>query len=222
MLEKKAGNNLTPELKHAPEMPLYSVKDAVNVMMEQLITLKTDDHVSLETFAQYGNHRMDLTVPSGNQDLADMLRGISENLYLYQAAHDTSVTNIGAGMDKAINELSSNRARNSATKYIVLLTDGKPNVNSSNSYVGDNSSQAIGWALDRAETAQEMGMSVFTIGVGGDVNEEMLVDMASKPDMYYYADNNPDPDNGGVPLYVNQLKDIFRTIAGRTPVQLIQ
>jgi len=222
LLEKKAGNNKTPELKHAPEMPLYSVKDAVDVMMEQLITLKTDDHVSLETFAQYGNHRMDLTVPSGNENLADLLRGISEGLYLYQAAHDTSVTNIGAGMDKAINELSSNRARNSATKYIVLLTDGKPNVNSSNSYVGNNSSQAIGWALDRAETAQEMGMTVFTIGVGGDVNEDMLIDMATKPDMYYYADNNPDPDNGGVPLYVNQLKDIFRTIAGRTPVQLIQ
>ncbi len=222
LLEKRAGNNKTPELKHAPEMPLYSVKDAVDVMMEQLITLKTDDHVSLETFAQYGNHRMDLTVPSSNDQLADMLRGISEGLYLYQAAHDTAVTNIGAGVDKAINELSSERARTAATKYIVLLTDGKPNVNSSNQHVGNNNSQAIGWAMDRAETAQEMGMTVFTIGVGGDVNEQMLIDMASGPDKYYYADNNPDPDNGGVPLYVNELKNIFRTIAGRTPVQLIQ
>jgi len=222
LLEKRAGNNKTPELKHAPEMPLYSVKDAVNVMMEQLITLKTDDHVSLETFAQYGNHRMDLTVPSSNDQLADMLRDISEGLYLYQAAHDTAVTNIGAGVDKAIDELSSERARTAATKYIVLLTDGKPNVNSSNKHVGNNNSQAIGWALDRAEAAQEMGMTVFTIGVGGDVNEQMLIDMASGEDKYYYADNNPDPDNGGVPLYVNELKEIFRTIAGRTPVQLIQ
>ena len=222
LLEKKAGNNKTPELVNAPEMPLYSVKDAVSVMIDEIIRLKTDDHVSLETFAQYGNHRMDLTVPSGNQSLADMLRGISEGLYQYQAAHSSSVTNIGAGMDRAINELSSARSRTAASKYVVLLTDGKPNVNSSNKHVGNNNAQAVGWAMDRAEAAQNMGMTVFTIGVGGDVNEEMLIDMASHPDKYYYADNNPDPDNGGVPLYVNQLREIFQTIAGRTPVQLIQ
>ena len=54
------------------------------------------------------------------------------------------------------------------------------------------------------------------------MNEPMLIEMASSPDKYYYADNNPDPDNEGAPIYVNQLKEIFRTIAGRTPVQLIQ
>ena len=222
LLEKKPGKNATPELQAAPEEPLFSVKNAVQAMIDEIITMGTNDHVSLETFAQYGNHRMDLTIPASDGELPMLLQGISESLMGYQAAYETSVTNIGGGMDKALGELNSERVRGSASRYIVILTDGKPNVNSSNSYVGDNNAQAIGWALDRAETAKDQHITVFTVGVGGDVNEQMLTDMASGADKYYYADNNPDPNNGGAPLYVNQLQEIFRSIAGRTPVQLIQ
>jgi len=222
LLEKKPGKHATPELQAAPEEPLFSVKNAVGAMIDEIIRMGTDDHVSLETFAQYGNHRMDLTVPATRSELPVLLAEISENLMGYQAAYETSVTNIGAGMDKALSELNSERARGKASRYIVILTDGKPNVNSSNSYVGNNNSQAIGWALDRAEAAREQHITVFTIGVGGDVNEQMLIDMATSEDKYYYADNNPDPNNDGAPLYVNQLQEIFRSIAGRTPVQLIQ
>ena len=222
LLEKEPGKYSTPELQAAPEEPLFSVKNAVGAMIDEIISMGTDDHVSLETFAQYGNHRMDLTVPATRSELPAMLAQISENLMGYQAAYETSVTNIGGGMDKALNELNSERARGKASRYIVILTDGKPNVNSSNSYVGDNNSQAIGWALNRAEAAREQAITVFTVGVGGDVNEQMLKDMATSEDKYYYADNNPDPNNDGAPLYVNQLQEIFRSIAGRTPVQLIQ
>ncbi len=222
LLERLANKNDCPELQDTPEEPLFSTKNAVQVMIDEIIALQTQDHVSLETFGQYGIHRIDLTSPDGGESLATLLQTIPQTLYGFQAGHDTSITNIGGGMEKAIEELTSVRARAAASKVIVLLTDGKPNVNSSNQSVGNNHPSALGWAQDQADEAQELNMTVFTVGVGGDVDEDLLTDMASKPENYYYADNAPDPDNGGQPFYVSQLKQIFQTLGGKRPVRLIQ
>lgn len=222
LLEYQARNSKTPELAAAPENPLYSVKDSVQVMINEIVNLDTQDHVSLESFAQFGTHRMDLTVPGMNEDLATMLQEIPNALYGLQAGHDSSVTNIGAGLAQAIQELTGTRARSSASKVVILLTDGKPNVNESNTYVGNNHPDAIAWALDRAQEAKDTNMTIYTIGVGGDVNEDMLIDIASAPENYYFADNAPDPTNGGLPFYVNELKQIFQTLGGKRPVRLIQ
>lgn len=222
LLEYQARNSKTPELAGAPENPLYSVKDSVQVMIDEIINLDTQDHVSLESFAQYGTHRKDLTVPGVNEDLATVLQEIPDALYGLQAGHDSSITNIGAGLQQAIYELTGARARSAASKVVILLTDGKPNVNESNTYVGNNHPDAIGWALDRAQEAKDTNMTIYTIGVGGDVNEEMLIDIASEPENYYFADNAPDVTNGGQPLYVEQLKQIFQTLGGKRPVRLIQ
>ncbi len=222
LLERRASNDATPELVDAPEEPLFSVKNAVQTLVDELVALDSNDHLSLETFAQYGQHRMDLTVPEPGEDLAVLLQGIADNARTYQASHDTAYTNIGAGMHKAIQELESERGRGAANKVIILLTDGKPNVSSSNGYVGNNHSSAISWCMDRSDYAKEHGMTVFTIGVGGDVDHDLLTDMASGESFYYFADNAPDPDNDGLPLYVNQLKEIFKQIGGRRPIRLIQ
>jgi hypothetical protein len=102
------------------------------------------------------------------------------------------------------------------------LTDGKPNVNEYNQSVGNNHPSALSWAEDRAADAKDMNMTVFTVGVGGDVDEDLLTTMASSAENYFYADNAPDPDNGGNPLYIAQLKEIFETLGGKRPVRLIQ
>lgn len=222
LLERLANKNDCPELQNTPEEPLNSAKTAVQVMIDEIVALETQDHVSLETFGQYGIHRVDLTEPKGNESLAELLQTIPDTMYGFQAGHDTSITNIGGGMDKAIDELTSQRARSAASKVIVLLTDGKPNVDQYNRSVGNNAPSALGWAQDRADAAKEQHMSIFTVGVGGDVDEDLLTEMASSPDNYYYADNSPDPDNGGQPYYVKQLKDIFKTLGGKRPVRLIQ
>jgi len=222
LLESKAQHDKTPELADAPENPLYSVKDSVQVMINEIINLDTQDHVSLESFAQYGTHRVDLSVPGSGEDLATVLQEIPDALFGLQAGHDTPITNIGAGMQEALEELTSERARSAASKVVILLTDGKPNVNEYNTYVGNNHPDAIAWALDRAQEAKDQNMTVYTIGVGGDLNEDMLIDMASQPENYYFADNAPDASNGGLPIYVNELKQIFETLGGKRPVRLIQ
>lgn len=222
LLERRPSHSQTPELADTPEEPLFSVKNAVQVLVDDLIAGETQDQLSLETFAQYGNHRMDLVTANPTQTLAEAFQSIADALFKFQPGHDTSITNIGGGMDMAINELNSERARSAARKYIILLTDGKPNVNRYNQSVGNNHPDAIGWAIDRADAAKEENITVFTVGVGGDVDEDLLSGMASGTDKYFFADNQPDPDNGGQPMYVRQLRQIFSDIGAKRPVRLIQ
>ncbi len=221
LLEWKPRKSQTEDLYLTPEEPLYSVKGAVQTMIDEIIFLDTQDHVSLETFGQYGRHRLNLSDPTGSS-LAVVLQEVPDDLNTYQAGHDYVYTNIGSGIDEGIDELTSVRARTAAAKVVILLTDGKPNVNQYNSTVGNNHPQAIGWATDRADAAKAAGMTVYTIGVGGDVDEALLGDLASSSEHYFFADNAPDPSNNGEPLYVNQLKEIFQTLGGKRPVRLIQ
>jgi len=223
LLEYKPRHSQTEDLYLTPEEPLYSVKGAVQAMMDELIYLETDDHVSLETFGQFGNHRLDLSDPEGSTQ-AEVLQAVPDELNNYQAGHDEVYTNIGAGVNEAIEELTSERARpgTAAAKVVILLTDGKPNVNESDATVGNNHPEAIAWATDRADAAKDLGMTVYTIGVGGDVDEDLLQDLASSPYHYFFADNAPDPENNGEPLYVNQLSQIFEILGGKRPVRLIQ
>jgi hypothetical protein len=222
LLENRGLHSQTPELAATPEEPLGSVKNAVQAMIDTIVELDTQDHVSLEIFAQYGGHAHDLTVPPSPEELAAALQEIPAALNGYQASHETSVTNIGAGFQEAMTELTSTRARTSAAKVVILLTDGKPNVNSSNTYVGDNNAQAIGWAEDSASELREMGATIYTIGVGGDVNAQLCLDLAGASERYFFADNTPDPEHNGQPMYVTQLQQIFETLGGKRPVRLIR
>lgn len=222
LLEKRGNHGSTPELAEAPEEPLHSVKDAVQAMIDVIVGLETQDHLSLEAFGQYGYHCHNLTVPDSPDDLAAALQEIPDTLNGYQAGHFTAYTNIGAGFAKATAELTSERARSSAAKVVILLTDGKPNINQWNYYVGNNHADAVGWAEDAAEEAKEIGATIYTIGVGGDVNAELCEGLATSPDHYFFADNTPDLQNGGQPMYVTQLQEIFQTLGGRRPVRLIQ
>jgi len=224
LLESRAGRANTPQLAAAPEMPLQAVKDAVQSMIDVLVDLDTADQVALEHFAQHGYHIHNLAGPAPAAPAAtraDGLQAIPDACNRRQAGHTSSVTNIGAGMDQAIAELTSPRARAEAAKVIILLTDGKPNCNADNAYVGDNHPEALDYALRRASHAKEQGMTVYTIGVGSDVNPELLTAMASQPDFYFFADSAPDPANGNLPKYVTQLEDIFENLGARRPVRLI-
>lgn len=222
LLEQRNRHDRTPELANTPEEPLRSVKNSVQAMIDEIVFLRTQDHVSLETFGQFGIHRENLTTPHNGLSIAEALQTIPDSMFTFQAGHDTVYTNIGAGVHAGIEELTSNRARPSASKVIIMLTDGTPNVNAHNATIGNNHPEAIEWAMDRANAAKELGMTVYSVGVGADVNEALCIDMASSPDHYFFADNAPDPDNNGAPRYVNALREIFKTLGGRRPVRLIQ
>jgi hypothetical protein len=215
LLEKRASNSATPQFASAPELPMTSVKDAVQTLVNTIVDLETQDHCSLEVFAATGHHEVNLSVPTAGQPLADALQAVPDTLYQRQAGYYDSTTCIGCGLERAYDELTSSRARVAAAKVIILLSDGKPNV-------GDGDTSPEEYAVNLAHTAADAGMTIYTVGVGGDANDGFLEQIAEiGHGEYFFADNAPDPDTG-VPQYVDKLQKIFKELGGKRPVRLIQ
>lgn len=215
LLERQAKHSKCPELADAPEMPLHSVKDAVQALVDTIVELETQDFCSLEVFATSSRHEVNLVGPLGDVSAEDALQVIPDTLYERQAGHYDNTTCIGCGVNEGITELTSDRGRDSSAKVIIMLTDGKPNVAPS----GWNPES---YCIDRATAAAEDGITLYTIGVGADVQADLLQQMADIGNgQYFFADATPDPVTG-VPLYVEQLREIFETLGGKRPVRLIQ
>ncbi|MFO0972673.1 MAG: vWA domain-containing protein [Phycisphaerae bacterium] len=215
LLEKQASHSKCPELAAAPEEPIGSAKHAVQAMIDLIVSLDTQDHCSLEVFATTGRHEVNLTVPSGGQSLATLLHNIPATLYQRQAGHYDSTTNIGAGFQMAYNELTSSRVRPAASKVCILLTDGKPNVSDSGHLSPSD------YAVDRAQAVANQNVTIYTIGLGADVDPQLLGHIAEiGKGEYFYADSAPDAT--GQPAYVTQLQTIFQQLGGKRPVRLIK
>lgn len=82
-------------------------------------------------------------------------------------------TNIGLAVREARAELAGPRGRSGVDKAIVLLTDGLP--------------QQPSLALDEARLARDGGIAVYAIGLGGDLDPGLLVQMAGGEDRYFGA-----------------------------------
>ncbi len=93
-------------------------------------------------------------------------------------------TNIGDGIAFANNELTSVRANPSAAKIEILLTDGLANKPNGPGY-GEWPADVV-YAKAKADEAALLGIRIFTIGLGSNVNTSMLQYIASTTDAQYY------------------------------------
>lgn len=205
LLESVCKYSDTNNLWQTPEQPLQAVKDAVKTMMDVVEALNSLDHVSLEIFASTASHEVNLT---------DNLHAVSNRLYAMQAGHYDRNTNIGGGIAQARNELNSSRGRAAATKIIVLMSDGKPNVDENGNYSGSNAGSL--YALAQAEAAADEKMIIYTVSVGKDVDRDLMMEIAALGrGEEFFASGTPEE-------YTEQLEDIFRTLGGKRPVVLIE
>ncbi len=95
-------------------------------------------------------------------------------------------TNIAAALRRSIDELATQRHNLEARPIIVLLTDGIPNRPSDPSKKGDEI-YAGNLAQQIAKEAKDKNVSVYTIGLGSDLNAELLRNIATTPEQYYEA-----------------------------------
>lgn len=86
-------------------------------------------------------------------------------------------TRIDLGLQEALAELESHRRIAGNTPVIVLLTDGIQTGGS-------------GAELETAREARDAGVRLYTIGLGDDAHEPMLIEMASNRSCYYFAPNS--------------------------------
>jgi Ca-activated chloride channel family protein len=102
-------------------------------------------------------------------------------------------TRIDLGIEAARHELASPRRRVDNKPVMIVLTDGRANP------VGPEVAEA------EAATAKAAGVTVFTIGLGQDLDVEALARMASRMEYFYQA---PDAE---------ALAGIYRGIAVSIP-----
>jgi Mg-chelatase subunit ChlD len=77
------------------------------------------------------------------------------------------------GVQAARMELASARHRAGSVPAMVVLTDGRANP------------EGPEWAVAEARMAKDVGITVFTIGLGTDLDSAALEQMASRPDYFY-------------------------------------
>ncbi len=168
------------DFRHSPVEPMQSVKDGLQAMVD---LTRSFDQMSLEVFATTARHEIDLT---------DDRQSVPDRLYLMQPKYYDSSTNIGGGLQEALNELSSIRARDNARPMIVLMSDGVSNA-------GPN-------AITVAQQAVDAGIPVYTISVGTEADRSVMQEIAEMTGgQEFYA-------HGTGAQYTEQLRSIFRTI----------
>lgn len=125
--------------------------------------MTTKDQVGYVTFS---------TSASTNRHLSTMIG--SNKSSMYNSINGTSAsggTNISSGINAAVAELCSSRARPESNKVIVILTDGY--------------SQYPEYDKISADAARDRGIKIFTIGMGM-ADEDTLIEIASKTGGRYY------------------------------------
>lgn len=103
---------------------------------------------------------------------ASLVQGLTEDKNLLKSAVDridsSGGTNIGAGVSVALNELQ-NKGRKTSNKVIILLTDGEGSYHSS-----------------YTTRAKDLGVKIFTIGLGTNIDEGLLKEIAKGTEGDYY------------------------------------
>lgn len=135
---------------------------------------------------------------SSSATLDKMLAGMTEsNKQSLENAIDAlnpdGATCIECGLDTAADELTSSRAREDATKVIILLTDGRSN---------------SGDSVDGAVYCRDRNITVYTIGFGSDVDSTELTNIALLTyGQYYYA-----PDEETLNEIFNSLGRVITSV----------
>ena len=157
-----------------PHNKIYYAKEAGCLFIDKLNV--TTDRVGLVSFSTTTNIDADLTYDY------DFIKLKINNLA------PSGWTNIGGGIEDANSEFETNgRSGDNATWVMILLSDGKANRPNDEEYARE-------YALNQSQISQNMGVWVYTIGLGGrdDIDEELLKEV--KTNGYYYAPSAQDLD----------------------------
>ncbi|MEK7461933.1 MAG: vWA domain-containing protein, partial [Patescibacteria group bacterium] len=163
-----------------PPQPLTDVKSAARYFTDQL---EGNTLYSLISFANEATNPIDATLDAGLETIKKAINNIA-----IAAVGGVQNTNIGTGILAARDELNSARHRKDANKAVVLLTDGVPNLPIKTGV--QNYPET--YALEAANLARQDGISIYTIGLGKDINTNLLRTLATTTTEAYFAPSADD------------------------------
>jgi Mg-chelatase subunit ChlD len=181
-------------LSKNPPQPLTDVKGAAAFFVKQLSDL---DQASVVSFANEASNPIDIFLTNRFETVAKTI----ENIFI--RTESLQNTNISDGLQRAYEELVSPRYRDGANRVAVLLTDG---VATHPVKQGDQTyPEKV--AVEVAKKMKSSGISIYTIGLGKDVNREFLMSVASRPEDAFFAPST------------KELESIYKTIGTKICVK---
>ncbi|RJP40534.1 MAG: VWA domain-containing protein [Phycisphaerales bacterium] len=187
--------------RDTPLQPMQAIKDAIAFMAEMLWERQTADQMALMTYSNGGLHQIDLT--HSFLEVRDSLDSMIPS----------GATNMGEGLELAIEELQSPRHRPLMRKVIVLITDGIANVDRWGNYSTYGGRQ---YALEEAQEAADLEYQIITVSVGQGADQSIMEEIATigHGDHFHVE--------GSMEEYTADLINVFTQIGGRNVVDLIE
>jgi hypothetical protein len=206
-LENYPSSAQTPDLWKARAEPMAALKSSVDVFMDFISAVDTNDRVGLAVYnAPDGEGKLEIA-------LTDDYDPIVTSVDTKQAGHYHSYTNIGGGLHSARVHLDSN-SRPNATKMIVLMTDGVANWKGGQY----NEAAANQYVLDEAAICAQNGYPIMAISLGAGADTSI---MQSAADISGGRHFNV-PGGSSQEDYYQQLNDVFLEIARARPLQIVK
>jgi Mg-chelatase subunit ChlD len=201
-LAKRPLASDTPDLWMASAQPVTAVKDSVTLLLAYIQEVQSDDLVGLAVY----------THPDGGAKLeVELTRNmalVEQTSRQRQPGHYEHMTNIGAGLKVAREELIAH-SRRGAFKMIVLMTDGQANLPSDN---------ANDFLLEQAQLTADAKYPVVTISLGAGADQYIMQQVADVTGGVHFNV----PGGQSVDEYEEQLKEVFRQIASHRPLKLVE
>ncbi len=196
--DEKSRPDETPDLYKTRQQPIGALKDSVDLLVDYLRQVEANDKVGLSIYST--NARLE----SGLTEDLDLIKDTT----LRQQPN--GLTNISEGMQLARLELENN-ARVSASRMMVLMTDGRANRPFNESY-------ARQLCLQEAARANDAGIRIMTISLGLDADTSLMEQIADETGGVHFRV----PGGTSVSDLEDQLKEVFAEIAADRPIKLIQ
>jgi hypothetical protein len=200
LLQKRSYHRSTPALASTPEQPITALKDAVNIMMNYLENLDTEEYVSLSTYDDWARVELSLT---------SELSGIRTRMRRLQAGHYGRYTNIGLGIRRGRESLTSDDARPNAKKVMVVFTDGLANRPRPTAF-------ARRFAIQEARRAAELDIVIHTITFTSLADQDLMRQIADIGNGVHF--HVPSYD---VEQYRQDLTAVLLTISSMRPILLV-
>ena len=194
----------TADLWKTSEQPVTCLKDGVDLFIQHLIDLPSEDQVGLSIYTHTNSDGAIL-----EHGLIRDYAAIKNTTRHRQAGHYTGGTNISAGMAVARLELQNN-ARARAHKLMLVMTDGQANA-------PGNSSQARQAVINEANAANNAGIKIVAISVGLDADTDLLDEIAAIGKGEHFNV----PGGQSIAQVQAQLLEVFRRVATSRPLKLI-
>ena len=187
------------------------MSSAKEAMISFVDKLKINDRVSVVSFASEATNPIESFL---TEDYSTAKKVIEEISIL---STGTQYTNIFDALRSSWQELISGRAREEGVaKVAILLTDGV--ANNPRDPLGRTEEEDIIYAeklaLGEAQKMKADSINIFTIGLGGMINENFLTNLSSGSSNYYFASTSNALEN----IYDSISKNICKELPARIEI----